>query len=186
MNARQPERLDVLRRRYRTHARNCSSNTISSSSRRQHRVPKWRLVSQGDQDRSRSQGSQDADCGMAGQVLRSSGSTAADPAAKSTRPLRARTHRRRRMGWSVGRRKLALNKVARFLLLPGLVEGSAQLSIYVNSKQWGALPRLTRKRSRRVAKPMCTLLAEYTTPRIPRPCAGWLQPARNCGRSRIR
>jgi len=37
--------------------------------------------------------------------------------------------------------KLGFNKVARFYYYPGWWEGSAQLSIYVNSKQWGALPK---------------------------------------------
>jgi len=37
--------------------------------------------------------------------------------------------------------KLGFNKVARFYYYPGWWEGSAQLSIYVNSKQWEALPK---------------------------------------------
>jgi TRAP-type mannitol/chloroaromatic compound transport system substrate-binding protein len=37
--------------------------------------------------------------------------------------------------------KLGFNKVARYYYYPGWWEGSAQLSIYVNLKQWEALPR---------------------------------------------
>ncbi|MBI4192223.1 MAG: TRAP transporter substrate-binding protein [Betaproteobacteria bacterium] len=37
--------------------------------------------------------------------------------------------------------KLGFNKVAKFYYYPGWWEGSAQLSIYVNLKQWKALPK---------------------------------------------
>jgi len=37
--------------------------------------------------------------------------------------------------------KLGFYKVAKFYYYPGWWEGSAQLSIYVNAKQWGALPK---------------------------------------------
>jgi TRAP-type mannitol/chloroaromatic compound transport system substrate-binding protein len=37
--------------------------------------------------------------------------------------------------------KLGLQKVARFYYYPGWWEGSAQLSIYVNAKQWASLPK---------------------------------------------
>jgi len=37
--------------------------------------------------------------------------------------------------------KLGFNKVAKFYYYPGWWEGSAQLSIYVHTKQWEALPR---------------------------------------------
>ena len=37
--------------------------------------------------------------------------------------------------------KLGFHKVARFYYYPGWWEGSAQLSLYVNAKQWGALPK---------------------------------------------
>ena len=37
--------------------------------------------------------------------------------------------------------KLGLQKVAKFYYYPGWWEGSAQLSIYVNAKEWAALPK---------------------------------------------
>ena len=37
--------------------------------------------------------------------------------------------------------KLGFHKVAKFYYYPGWWEGSAQLSVYVNAKQWGALPK---------------------------------------------
>jgi TRAP-type mannitol/chloroaromatic compound transport system substrate-binding protein len=37
--------------------------------------------------------------------------------------------------------KLGLNKVAKYYYYPGWWEGSAQLSVYVNSKQWQSLPK---------------------------------------------
>ncbi|MGZ8228841.1 MAG: TRAP transporter substrate-binding protein [Burkholderiales bacterium] len=37
--------------------------------------------------------------------------------------------------------KLGFHKVARFYYYPGWWEGSAQLSMYVNAKQWAALPK---------------------------------------------
>jgi len=37
--------------------------------------------------------------------------------------------------------KLGLNKVAKYYYYPGWWEGSAQLSVYVNGKQWQSLPK---------------------------------------------
>lgn len=41
--------------------------------------------------------------------------------------------------------KLGFHKVARYYYYPGWWEGSAQLSIYVNAKQWAALPNAYRE-----------------------------------------
>ena len=183
------ERVDVLRRRHRADARAVQGVQHHPVSRRQYRHADGRLVPQGDQDRRRSQGPQDAH-------------------RRDRRPGAGEARRRAAADWRGGDiyqalehgtidaaewvgpyddEKLGFYKVAKYYYYPGWWEGSAQLSIYVNLEAvGGAAQGLSGGARGRVRRGQCPHAGEVRRAGIRRRCAGSSRPAPSCARSRGR
>ena len=122
LNARQHERVGLLRRRPEAARRVLQQLQHRLVPRRQHRRADGRLVPQGDQDARRRQGHQDADRRPRRHDPGDAGHGAAADSRRRHLPGAGKGHDRRRgMGRPVRRREARLLQGRQELLLPGLV-----------------------------------------------------------------